>query len=62
VVLGRANLNWLCADGKTDAEARALEIMRLAAKGWSNHQIAEKTGLHPGSVSRIISKRLRTSP
>lgn len=46
-------------DPKAEAEARAIEVLRLAAKGWSNAAIAEKLSLHPNSVSRIISRKIR---
>jgi DNA-binding NarL/FixJ family response regulator len=38
---------------------RAIEVVRLAAKGWTNAEIGKELGIHPNSVSRIISKKIR---
>lgn len=46
------------ADHKA-TQARHHLVMRFAGRGWSNEEIARKTGLHPVSISRIIGKRLR---
>ncbi len=36
-------------------------IMRLAARGWTNKQIALRVGLHEKSVSRIIQRLLKNN-
>jgi hypothetical protein len=41
------------------SEARRTLVMRLARAGRSNDYIAQATGLHPGSVSRIVSRTIR---
>jgi len=41
-----------------DRFAREIEIMRLAARGRSNVEIGRDLGLHPGSVSRVLRRRL----
>lgn len=53
---------------KKDREAAATarirrnrEIMRLAARGRTNQQIAAVVSLHPNTVSQIITKALRRS-
>ncbi len=40
---------------------RDREIMRLAARGWTNKQIALRFGLHEKSISRIVQRVLRTN-
>jgi DNA-binding NarL/FixJ family response regulator len=45
----------------TATKHRNALIMSLASRGLTNHDIAAKTGLHPGSVSRIIGKTLRST-
>jgi DNA-binding NarL/FixJ family response regulator len=49
----------LARSAEIEVSARNIEIMRLASHGWNNHQIGDRFGLHPGSVSRIIRKMLR---
>ncbi len=49
-------------DRRTVAQARAIEVLRLASRGRSNTEIAAKVGVHPGHVSRIISRAIRRSP
>lgn len=41
---------------------RDRDIMRLAARGWTNARIAARVGLHPDSVSRIVQRTLRATP
>ena len=38
---------------------RDRKILRQAAQGFTNDQIAEHFGLHPSTVSRIIQRHLR---
>ena len=38
------------------ADARAINVLRLAAKGCKNTEIAAQIGIHPNSVSRVISR------
>lgn len=33
---------------------RQAQVMRLAARGWTNKQIAARLGCHPSTVSRIV--------
>ena len=40
---------------------RARAVMQLAQKGLTNTQIGQRMNLHPGSVSRLISKALGRS-
>lgn len=40
---------------------RNMEIMRLARAGYQNGEIAERVGLHVGSISRIIQREIRNS-
>ena len=40
---------------------RDRRIMKRAGRGWSNKQIADSEGLHPNTVSRIITKTMRSS-
>jgi DNA-binding NarL/FixJ family response regulator len=48
---------------KAGREARNLEIMRLARRGWTNADIAARTGLqNASSVSRIIQTALKAQP
>lgn len=39
--------------------ARAMEIMRLASRGWSNEQLGRRFGLSAGRVSQIVQQQLR---
>ena len=39
--------------------ARNREIMRLAARGWSNDLIGRRVKLHPVTISKIIQRTLR---
>jgi hypothetical protein len=41
---------------------RNREIMRLAARGWTNAAIAKRVDMHPKSISRIIQRQLATVP
>ncbi len=43
---------------KTDRVRRNREIMRLAARGWTNPQIGKQFGLHKGTVSMIVRRQL----
>ena len=58
-------VDWLINRGFAKALAvvargrRNRHIMRLAALGHSNAEIAAQVGLHPKSISRIIQKELR---
>lgn len=47
---------------KAEREARNIEVMRLAGRGWKNTAIAAKVGLHPQTVSAIIQTMLRKNP
>lgn len=39
-------------------EAREIEIMKLAGRGWTNCSIAARVGVHPATVGRIVKRRL----
>lgn len=43
----------------TPATKRNIQIMKLASRGWTNQQIADRFRLHPASVSRIIRNMLK---
>jgi DNA-binding NarL/FixJ family response regulator len=43
-------------------QRRNREIMRLAARGWTNAQLADRFGLARETISRIITKQLRRAP
>ncbi len=51
---------WCRDQDKKATEQRHALVAKLAARGLTNHEIADRTGLHPGSVSRIITKTFRT--
>ncbi len=42
-------------------ERRNREIMRLAARGWTNSAIGARLDLHPSTVARIIQRALRAT-
>lgn len=42
-----------------ERQARAIAIMRLAARGWSNAAIGAKVTLSASQVSRIIRDQLK---
>lgn len=44
------------------ARLRNRQMMRLAARGWSDREIGRKFKLHPKSVNRILRRMLRTNP
>lgn len=54
---------WVARERRNRIEAerrrRQTEVMRLAARGWSNAAIAAEVGLHRNSVSRIVQRQLR---
>ena len=47
---------------KADRVRRNREVMRLAARGWTNTQIGKQFGLHKGSVSRIVRSQSHGPP
>jgi len=49
---------WMRSKAEADVRARDLWVMRYAARGWRNDAIAQRTGLHPVSVSRIVSRAI----
>lgn len=44
---------------EAELKARAIEIMRLASRGWDSNRIAARCGISAGHVSRIIQAQLR---
>jgi DNA-binding NarL/FixJ family response regulator len=42
-----------------ERKQRAIEIMRLAGRGWSNQRIGGRVGLSEGQVSRIVQQQLK---
>lgn len=38
---------------------RNREILRCAARGWSNAKIADRFGVHPATVSRAVTAAMR---
>lgn len=44
--------------GRDAAENRALVVLRLVRLGMSNRAIADRLGIHPVSVSRIVGRKL----
>ena len=42
-------------------QRRNMEIMRLAARGWTNKRIGSKVGLSGGQISRIVQDQLRAT-
>ena len=58
----RAHLKRAQADrAKAAKTERDRRIMKRAGRGWSNKQIADSEGLHPDTVSRIITKTMRAN-
>lgn len=46
---------------KAKRAARAVEIMRLARRGWTNKEIAARIGGHPDAIGRIVRRELRAA-
>lgn len=46
---------------EAEVKARAIQVMKLAHRGWTNARIAAKIGLHPSSVSRIVQRQLKAA-
>ena len=42
-----------------EMKARNIELMRLAARGWSNDRLGRRFGISEGQVSRIVQGQLR---
>lgn len=40
-------------------DRRALLILRLAGRGWTDERIGERVGMHPKSVNRALSRMIR---
>ena len=55
----RNALPWQIREAET--KARAIAVMRLAARGWTNGRIGDKIGIHPTSVSRIVQRQLKAA-
>ncbi len=54
---------WLSSRKADEVAARATLVMQYARRGWSNEEIGRHLGIHPVSVSRIISRVIkRKSP
>lgn len=57
-------IHWRNARKRMAEEAREKrnrEIMRMAARGWTNGAIAKRLDLHPSTVARIIQRTLRAT-
>ncbi|WP_299394661.1 helix-turn-helix domain-containing protein [Pelagibius sp.] len=64
VALETVQVHWRHGKKRRAEEAREKrnrEIMRLAARGWTNGAIAGRLDLHPSTVARIIQKTLRAT-
>lgn len=40
-------------------QQRDREILRAAARGWTNAKIAKRWAMHPSTVSRIVARAMR---